>query len=60
MQTAYEYPQGKDYEEKILAKIKAQDHEYDPYFYNYNQTQNTQSEAQYQQETMTGTDNSIP
>ena len=58
MQTAYEYPQGKDYEEKILAKIKAQDHEYDPYFYNYNQTQNTQSEAQYQQETMTGTDNS--
>ena len=58
MQTAYEYPQGKDYEEKILAKIKAQDHEYDPYFYNYNKTQNTQSEAQYQQETMTGTDNS--
>ena len=58
MQTAYEYPQGKDYEEKILAKIKAQDHEYDPYFYNYNQTQNTQSEAQYQQETLTGTDNS--
>ena len=58
MQTAYEYPQGKDYEEKILAKIKAQDHEYDPYFYNYNQTQNTQSEAQYQQETMTGNDNS--
>ena len=58
MQTAYEYPQGKNYEEKILAKIKAQDHEYDPYFYNYNQTQNTQSEAQYQQETMTGTDNS--
>ena len=64
MQTAYEYPQGKDYEEKILAKIKAQDHEYDPYFYNniqqnqFNQTQNNQSEAQYQQETMTGTDNS--
>ena len=58
MQTAYEYPQGKDYEEKILAKIKAQDHEYDPYFYNYNQTQNTQSETQYQQETVTGTDNS--
>ena len=49
MQTAYEYPQGKDYEEKILAKIKAQDHPYNPYFYTnnqYNQVQNT-----YQQET---------
>ena len=48
MQTSFEYPQGKDYEEKILAKIKAQDHTYDPYFYNNNQY--TQSQIQYQQE----------
>jgi hypothetical protein len=51
MQTSFEYPQGKDYEEKILAKIKAQDHTYDPYFYTNNQY--TQSQIQYQQESST-------
>lgn len=52
MQTSFEYPQGKDYEEKILAKIKAQDHTYDPYFYT-NNNQYTQSQIQHQQESST-------
>ena len=39
MDTKFEYPQGRHYEEEILSKIKAQDHEYPPYLQNtqYNQ-----------------------
>ena len=43
METKYEFPQGKDYEEKLMSKIKAEDHEWDPSLYNQN-TQYTQYE----------------
>ena len=34
MDTKFEFPQGRDYEEKLLSEIKAQDHELQPFFNN--------------------------
>ena len=37
METKFEFPQGRDYEEKIIAKIKSENQVYEPYMYNESQ-----------------------
>ena len=37
MDTKFEFPQGRDYEEKIIAKIKSENQVYEPYMYNESQ-----------------------
>ena len=38
LETKYEFPQGRYYEENLLSELKAQDYEWDPYSYQYNQS----------------------
>ena len=49
MDTKFEFPQGRDYEEKLLSEIKAQDHELQPFFNNDTIYNNGQYDDQYYQ-----------
>ena len=50
MDTKFEFPQGKDYEERLLSEIKAQDQGFQP-FYNNMQYNENHYEDQYYQNT---------